>query len=74
MFKCIKCEALMDENKFLREQTRALTNQIIALSNPQTYGILNPIAPSDEFYGGENDEMVTYNEYGEKIIVKKKSE
>lgn len=71
MFKCSKCEALQDENKFLREQMKALTDRLMAIASPQAYGAIYAPIASNEFYGGDEDEMIAYSPYGEKITVKK---
>lgn len=74
MFDCKSCKTLEQEVKFLREQVKAMTDRLVVLANPLALQALNPtmqIAPED-FYGtSSQDEVISYNEYGEKILVKR---
>lgn len=72
MFKCSKCEAQENEISFLREEIRRLTDRLIAMANPIAYQAVNQSGrDSSEFYGFDTDEMISYNEFGQKIIVTK---
>lgn len=72
MFKCAKCETLERENQFLRDQNEKLLDRCMALADARAYAAVRVVPEDDNtFYGGGDDEMIDYNEYGQKVIVKK---
>lgn len=72
MFKCQKCEAYEAEIAFLRDTNSKLTDRLVAVANPVAYQAVNPqeFDPKD-YYGNEHDEMIDFDEFGQKIIVKR---
>lgn len=71
MFKCQKCEALEAEIAFLRDTNSKLIDRLVAMANPIAYQAVNPQAfdPKD-YYGNEYDEMIEFDEFGQKVIAK----
>lgn len=80
MFDCKKCEVLTSEVKSLREmvsklqeQNGKLTDRLIAITAPEALVMMReekPYNPSD-YYGNDDDEMVTYDEFGQRVVVAK---
>jgi len=72
MFECKSCATLQDEVKHLRETNQKLTDQLVAIASPYAYHAINqaPYDPKD-YYGSDFDEMIEYDDYGQKIIVRK---
>ena len=77
MFDCKKCEALTDEVENLRaslsksqEQTGKLVDRLIAVTSPDALAMLHPEKSYDpkDYYGNEDDEMIEFDEFGQKII------
>lgn len=72
MFKCQKCEALEAEIAFLRETNSKLTDRLVAVASPLAYQAINPTAYDErDYYGNEHDEMIEFDEFGQKIILKR---
>lgn len=73
MFNCSKCEALMDEIKFLRTTNQSLTDRLAELA-----GSVGRSSQGDPdgfgYYGDGNDQYVAYNDIGQKILVESKKE
>lgn len=73
MFKCSKCEAHESEVHFLREQIKALTDRLVAISSPYAYqAVHQPQIDLSQFYGGD-DEVIEYAANGQKVIVTKQA-
>jgi len=71
MFKCSKCEVLEKEVAFLRDTNAKLVDRIIALSNMQVYGAVTAsVDGGKDYFGGGDDEVITYDEYGQRMITK----
>lgn len=77
MFDCKKCEVLADEVRTLRGlvdklqiQNEKLTDRLIAITAPYAVSAVDPAKPSnpDDYYGGENDELIEFDEFGQKVI------
>lgn len=70
MFKCEKCKAYESEIAFLREQVKLLSEKVVALADTKAYGAIQmgrkPYV-ADEYFGS-NDEVVEFNEFGEKVV------
>lgn len=77
MFKCRKCEALQAEIAFLRTQNRELTDRIMALADTRAYAAVNlgagRVNPK-EYYGNDEDEIISHDQFGQRILVKKDPE
>lgn len=74
MFDCKTCETLSDEVKFLREQLKAMTDRLVALTNPLALQVLSPLPQynPDDFHGtSQMDEMIEYDDYGQRILKKR---
>lgn len=80
MFDCKKCEVLASEVNSLREmisklqeQNGKLVDRLIAVTTPDALAMLNPVKPYDpkEYYGNEGDEVVAYDEFGQRVVVVK---
>jgi hypothetical protein len=72
MFDCKSCELLKNENSFLREQVKALQDRLMALADTNAYKAVTakPLENNSAYFGGGDDDVISYNEYGERIIVK----
>jgi hypothetical protein len=71
MFKCEKCETLEKEVAFLRDTNAKLVDRIMALADAKAYSAVNSsVVEGKDYFGGGDDEMIAYNEYGQKILVK----
>lgn len=74
MFECKSCETLKGEVVFLREQLKAMTDRLVALTNPLALQVVNPLvqlAPED-FYGtSSQDEVISYDVYGQRMFSKR---
>jgi len=68
MFKCEKCRIYQDEIKHLREETAKLLDRIILLTDLNAYGAVHQPKPDPSYFGGGNDDEITFDEYGQKII------
>ena len=66
---------LEGENAFLREQVKELQDKLMALADTRAYLSTrmqeNTGGDKDEYYGGEGDTYVGYNDYGELIRLEK---
>ena len=80
MFECKSCKALLmgidllkQENSHLKETNKKLTDQVIILSNQQAYNILElpPTGKLEDYYGNEHDELIEYDDFGQKVLVKR---
>lgn len=76
MFKCRTCKTLTNEVAFLREQVKSMTDRLVALANPaalQALGFSQRLEEND-FYGtSEQDEVIEYDNYGQRILTKRVS-
>ncbi len=75
MFDCKTCKILAEQNEFLREQVKLLTDKVLALANPQALALsrYEPFRSQDEFYGSSNDDVtLAYDEFGQQTVVDKK--
>lgn len=71
MFNCDKCEILKAEVAYLRQLNTTLTDRLVALADAKAYGAVTTVFEGDpKDYYGAGDEVVTYNDYGEKVMVK----
>jgi hypothetical protein len=72
MFHCKKCEIYKAEVAYLREMNKSLQDRLMALADAKAYGAVSaPLFTEDpKGYFGTDDEVVEYNEYGQKITVK----
>ena len=72
MFDCKSCELLKNENSFLREQVKALQDRLMALADTSAFRAVTnkPVEMNSAYFGGGDDDMIAYNEYGERVIVK----
>lgn len=70
---CSKCEVYADEVKFLREETKRLTDRLVAMTNTHAYQAVTYRQPDGDFYGSETDEFIEYDPVtGQKVIRIKK--
>ena len=68
MFDCQKCSLLKEVLEYEREKNRQLLDRLLG---PSQASVPKGFDPKD-YYGGGNDEMIEYDEYGQKIIVTRK--
>ena len=74
MFRCKKCEALESEVGFLRLRNKELTDRLLAVANPMAFEAVRyqDSTKSDDYYGGvKGDQYISYDEFGQKILVEK---
>lgn len=70
--KCAKCPDKEEQIAYLREELRKTTDRLLAATSLQTFQAISLSAPSGDFYGGDDDEMIEYNHMGQKVLVTKK--
>lgn len=75
MFDCKNCKTLEDEVKFLRAQLSSMTDRLVAIASPGALQAVNQSQfVADDFYGtSSQDEVISYNNYGEKVLVKREN-
>jgi hypothetical protein len=71
MFDCKRCEQMKDEIKFLREQNQKLTDHALVAKNGHAFASLKPANPQDYYGSSQDDEYVAYDEFGQKVLMKK---
>lgn len=71
MFNCDKCEIYKAEVAYLREMNKSLQDRLMALADAKAYGAVSTVFEGNpkEYYGTD-DEVIEYNEYGQKVTVK----
>lgn len=74
MLNCKKCKALEEALAFERARNSNLLDRLMALANPSAYQAVKyePSANPEEFYGSSDDLVESFNEFGERILIKKK--
>lgn len=74
MFDCKTCKILAEQNEFLREQVKTLTDKVLALANPQALALARyEPENSSQFYGSsDEDVLMAYDEFGQQTVVEKK--
>lgn len=73
MFRCKHCKTLQDALSYERARTKELMNRLMALTKPESLSAVQFAGQptnSSEYYGGPDDEFVTYNEFGEQVLKK----
>lgn len=72
MFKCKECKLLQEEVTYLRQENAKLLDRVVALADAKAYhAVVSPSAPDGECYGGDDDSIYSYNEFGERITIKR---
>ena len=72
MFACPKCDTLASEVKFLRKANEKMTDRLMAIADARAFEAVKFSASSDgDYYGDGNDEYVSYNKFGDKVLLVK---
>ncbi len=77
MFRCQKCEVMEKELIYLREQNEKLTNKLLAVADVRAYTAVqfgNGQYRPEDYYGNDQDELIEYDDLGQKVIVKRATE
>jgi hypothetical protein len=71
MFKCDRCTALQSEVEHLRAQNKDLLDRCMALADARAFAAVrcDPVE-SPEYFGGGDDDLIAYDEFGQRVIVK----
>lgn len=77
--KCDNCEVrklLTEALEYERERNRELQERLMAVANPMAYQSFHSPnnIPSDKYFGVGSEEYVEFDDFGQKIIVKKDEE
>ena len=77
MLECKKCPALESEVAFLRgrlakqdDRIQLLTERLVSVTAPESITLLQSPKPFDpsQYYGNEHDELIEFDEFGQKVI------
>ena len=71
---CKKCQSLEEQVRFLREANEKLTQALIAMKDKPAFASVhaaNGQHDTSGYYGGENDDLIEYDEFGREILVKR---
>jgi len=71
--RCPKCQTLESEVAFLREELKRLTDRLLAVTQPQAYQAIHyPAMNQEDTYGSDEDDIIEYGIYGQRLIRVKK--